>query len=442
MASGIRDSAYVFLSQIGLVVLGIANQSCLAWFLGPADRGAFAVCLIYATLLTIFFVVGCDVASIYFVSSKRMNISEGIIHTLIYGGTGAVVAMVVGWCLTWLPVEYFQKATHAQFNMALLSLPVTLFALILSRLLTAVDRFGAFGVITVAGSFLQLSLTFVFIRTFSWGVEGAFGAVIAAGLIMITITVLYFHQKLGLVWVSPSWQSLKEMFHYGLRYYVGKISNQVNFQIGTLILAFFASKEEIGIFAVASQVTARAMLVPDALATVLMPRVAGDKTGKKELVAQCARLVLMVCGLLLLVLVVFAKPIVVILFSPEFIDAAVLIQILAVGILIRCYSKIFVPYLLGIDRPGVASMSVLIGMVVNVALLWWLLPQMGLPGAALAMTIGYLVSSAILTQGFQRFSGLSFRQVHQYNQGDWALMKSTFSQVINRFKNRPLIKRG
>ncbi|MHC5172664.1 MAG: hypothetical protein ACYSPJ_02710 [Planctomycetota bacterium] len=63
------------------------------------------------------------------------------------------------------------------------------------------------------------------------------------------------------------------MFHYGLRYYVGKISNQVNFQLGTLILAFFATQEQIGIFAVASQVTARAMLVPDALATVLMPRV-------------------------------------------------------------------------------------------------------------------------------------------------------------------------
>ncbi|MHC5117714.1 MAG: oligosaccharide flippase family protein [Planctomycetota bacterium] len=434
MASGVRDSAYVFVSQVGLLVLGIANQSCLAWFLGPADRGAFAVCLIYATLLTIFFVVGCDVASIYFVSSGKVNISEGIIQTLIYGGTGAALAMVVGWSLTWLPVEYFQKATHAQFNMALLSIPVTLFSLILSRLLTAVNRFGAFGVVTVLGSFLQLVLTFIFIRLFGWGVEGAFGAVISAGVIMITITLSYFHRNLGLTWVSPSWQSLKEMFHYGLRYYVGKISNQVNFQLGTLILAFFATQEQIGIFAVASQVTARAMLVPDALATVLMPRVAGDQTGKRELVAQCARLVWLVCGVLLVVLAVFARPIVTVVFSPKFIDAAVLIQILAVGTLVRCGSKIFVPYLLGIDRPGVASMSVLVGMITNVALLWWLLPRMGLPGAAVAMSIGYGVSSAILTQGFRRSSGLSFMQIHRYNKNDWFLMRNVFFQVLNRLK--------
>ncbi|MBC8379636.1 MAG: oligosaccharide flippase family protein, partial [Planctomycetes bacterium] len=228
MASGIRDSAYVFISRIGLLVFGIANQSCLAWFLGPADRGAFAVCLLYTTLLLVFFVVGCDVASVYFVSSKRMNISEGIIHTLIYGGAGSIVAMTVGWCLTQLPVEYFSKATQSQFNIALITIPTTLFSLVLSRLLTAVNRFKVFSILTLIGSLLQLALTFVFIKLFGWGVEGAFGAIIAGGVVMITINLSYFRRKLGFGWVSPSWQSLKEMLHYGLRYYVGKISNQVS----------------------------------------------------------------------------------------------------------------------------------------------------------------------------------------------------------------------
>lgn len=433
MASGIRDSVYVSFSQIILLILGIANQSCLAWFLGPADRGAFAVCLTYVTLLTIFFVVGCDTASIYFVSSGKVSLSEGVIQTFIYGGVGSLVAMVVGWCLMFFPVEFFMKASVSQFNIAILSIPVTLFSLLLSGLLTAVNHFKAFGIISIANSFLQLLLTVVFIEFFRWGVEGAFSATIAASSVTIFFTLVYFHHVLGLIWVRPSWLSLKEMFHYGLRYYVGKISNQVNLQIGAMILAFFATKEDIGIFAVASQLTARSMFIPDVLATVLMPRVAADKTGKTAVVAQCARLTFVACGVMLLVMAVFAKPLVIILFSPNFIAAAVLIQILIIGVLIRSYSKIFVPYLLGIDRPGIASISVFVGFIVNVGLLWLLLPIMGLSGAAWAMTIGYIVSSVILTWGFQHFSGLSFWQVHKFQKNDWYLIKDTIFKLMNRF---------
>ena len=108
----------------------------------------------------------------------------------------------------------------------------------------------------------------------------------------------------------------------------------------TMVLAFFATREEIGLFAVASMLTFQATVIPDVISTVLMPKVAGDGVGKKELVAQCFRLTAIICGILLLVIAVFAEPIVVVLFSPKFIPAVLLIRILSIGLFqLQCFPQ-------------------------------------------------------------------------------------------------------
>ena len=96
MASGIRDFSTVFSSRIVTLGAQLGIQSCLAWFLGPADRGSYAVCLMFATLLGLIFVVSLDVAGVYFVSSKRATLSEGITCTVLFGVISSALAIVVG----------------------------------------------------------------------------------------------------------------------------------------------------------------------------------------------------------------------------------------------------------------------------------------------------------------------------------------------------------
>jgi O-antigen/teichoic acid export membrane protein len=193
-----------------------------------------------------------------------------------------------------------------------------------------------------------------------------------------------------------------------------------------------APKELIGLFDMAAQLTARAMTLPDVLATIVVPRVAGDPKGRPALVAQCARVVAVVCGATLLVLVIFATPIVRLLFSPAFLPSVPLIRILAAGVLIRCAAKIFATYLTCTDRPGLASVATASGMVVNVALLLALMPVIGLAGAAVAMVGNYVVSSAILTIGFQRISGLGVRATWAPRWSDWAPLAEAWRRVRGR----------
>ena len=430
--SGIRDFNLTFGSKIITLVVAIGTQSCLAWLLGPEGRGSYAVCIVFATMLNIIFAVGCDIASVYFVSSGRFSISEGITHALIFGGIASVLAITAGWILMQLPLSFLDKATPTAFCLALALIPSSLFSLLFINLLTSVQRFDWFAIMLVIHGLGQLLFTIIFVWVFPWGVNGALLANIIRGLIVILSILFFFRWKYNLILVRPSIKTLWKMFHYGARYYAGKISGIMNFQVGTIMLAFFATKEDVGLFAVASQLTVQAMVIPDSLTTVLIPKVAGDKDGKGELVAQCARLTGLICGILLLILAVFARPIVVILFSPAFLPAVPLIQILAVGVLIRCACKVFVPYLLGVDRPGIVSVSTAIGTIVNLAVLWLLLPVIGLPGAAIGTVTGSIISSTLLTIGFIQLSGLGVWEVWKLKWSDWMMAVNAASGVSQK----------
>lgn len=374
----------------------------------------------YATILTTLFVVGCDVAGLYFVASRRFSIPEGITNILVYGGLGSAAAMLAGFGLLHSGLPFLEKASPSSFHLALILIPVNLFSLIFLNLLTAARYFPQYALVSVIQGISQFLFVIFFVRILDRGVNGALAGLLMAGLLSIAVTLLLFYRKAGAILRRPSLSQLKEMLHYGARYYIAKISNMANLQIGTLILALFASREDIAFFAVAMRVAIQVLIIPDTLTLVLIPRSASDREGKKELVARSARLTGLICGAALILLVIFARPLVVIIFSPAFTPAIPLIRIISIGVLLRSASKVIVPYLIGTDHPGIASISVGVGMLVNLGMLLLLLPRIGLSGAAIAVTAGYLAGAVVLLFWFSRLSGLGIGEIMAPRRSDIA----------------------
>ena len=425
-----------FTARIAMALIGLVTQSCLAWILGPGGRGSYAVCLLFATLLGVCIVVGYDLPSLYFVASKQFTVSEGITHALVYGAAGSVLAVGVGLAMMHMPLAFLQKASPRTFYLALVFLPIGLYTFTFLQLLTSVREFGWYALLQTVNSLTMLLGTLAFVWGLSWGPEGALLANITAGLVTTAAVLVVFRRKYGAKLVRPSWEKLRMMFRYGARYYVGKISNLVNFQMGTILLALFATREEVGLFAVAALLTGRTMLVPHTLTGLLVPKVARDQAGTTDLVAVCARLTFVICGGLLLVLSLFAKPIVSLLFSSAFLPVVPLIWILAAGFLIRGPANVFIAYLLGADRPGATSFAMAGGMIVNFGVLWVLLPILRLPGAAVALAASYLVSTIIVVLFFCRSSGLSLGQIFRFRRSDWDLLLGPIRRVWARWTSR------
>ena len=432
MNNGIKDLGFSLGSKIVSIVFALGVQLCLAWFLGTEGRGSYAVCILFAAMLSMVFLMGCELAGVYFVSFKRFSLSEGVINTVVYGGIGSVLAIAAGLVLMQFPLAFFDKANKPELYLALVSIPLFLCSMVFTQLFTAIRQFGWFSAMTLLRCICLFVFTILFLGGFHWGVPGAMLAIITSNMIVVLACLAAFRMKFGLAADWPRIKDLLTMLHYGVRYSVGVISNQMNFRVGTLILAFFATRDEIGIYAFAVGLTIQMQILPDAVKTVLIPRAASDERGRKDLVAHCARLTALVSLLMLLGFMLLAKPIVAVFFPDSFASAGLLMQILAFGFFLRTLGKSLESYLIGCNRPGIVSLSVALGMVVNVGTLFLLLPRMGLAGAAWSLVFNYLLSSLILIASFSRLTGMGPLSVWRPRSSDFTFLSGLRARFIPR----------
>jgi O-antigen/teichoic acid export membrane protein len=421
MRSGIRDVGITGASKVLTLFFGLAGLSMQGLCLGAAGRGSFTVCITFYTILSLLFVIGGGASSIYHVASKKHSISEGVANTWVYVLLGSLVGMAAGFALFRLPPQYmpqwlanfFHNADPRDFYLAMILMPIGSLSSTLILLLPALGDFAWFGLLSTLQGMLQLALYAALIWLAPLGVSGAMLAVILTNLIIIALVMLVLARKHNMRLVAPSLGKLREMLSYGLRYYVVTVSNQMNLQVGTVLLAIYAGEKEVGYFSVAAALTHYVMIIPETLHTALVPRVAVSEGGRTDLIAQSARVSAVVCGAILLLMAVLAKPLILALFLfkhdvvHDFLPAVGLLQILAAGVAVRCATKSFASYLTLTDRPGFASASILAGMLVNVGAMLAMLaawPQEQTSAAAWSTTLNYAVSSIILYTGFAHFS--------------------------------------
>ncbi len=271
---------------------------------------------------------------------------------------------------------------------------------------------------------VHLIATLVLVMGFRLGVNGALVALMAGNAVAIVIGLSLLRFEYGLAFRRLRWRDFSTLLSFGVRYWVANIGSQINFRIGTLVLAWFVTTPEIGLFAAAASLVSRVLLIPDAIEAALLPRVASDPTGKTELVSQVSRLSMMVCGAILAVLVAVSRPLVPLLFSPDFLPAVPLIWMMAVGMLVHSGSKVLVAYFMGVNRPAVCSWAVVAAVLTNFVALLILLPAIGLPGAAWAMTIGYVARTIVLVVSFRVTTRAGFLETWLPRRADIALLRS------------------
>jgi O-antigen/teichoic acid export membrane protein len=439
--SGIKDTSYLVISKVTVIFLALGTQSCLAWLLGPAGRGSYAVCALFAMFLTAILILGCEMATQYSLITKRFNVSEAIVYAFIYGFIGCLVAIPIGVLILKLPISYLEKATTDQFYLALVSIPASLFSLTFIRMLAGLREFKWFCIAEITHASLLLVLTLFFVWGMKMGVTGALLALVLSGFLIVGIIIGFLQKKYGLERIKFSFRKLGQMFSYGFRYHPGRVSNTLNVHVGAFILAWMASSSDVGLFSVASALMLKVELVPNALLQVLLPRIAEDKEGRKDLVIKCMRVVLVLSAVMLLGLGAVCSPVIPILFSPKFRPIIVLIWLLIPGVFLRSVSKVFIPYMLGTNRPGYLSMSVMAGMVANVVSLYLLLPLIKLPAASVAMTINYAVSSTLLFFFFRKFSGFRFAEMFDFKREDWAMLIQFIKTKISKIRQLELAEK-
>ncbi|GJM17448.1 MAG: teichoic acid transporter [Thermodesulfobacteriota bacterium] len=163
--------------------------------------------------------------------------------------------------------------------------------------------------------------------------------------------------------------------------------------LGVMILGYFAGKDAVAYYKIASTVASLANKVVDPLYEAIYPELVKFTSSNaikdfKKMIKSTTKSLALIIVPLTAIIIIFAEPIVRLIFGTEYVPATNALRILAVAVLIVRFTFWLNPALLAMGRPGLRTILGLITTAFYLILMFILVPPYSYFGAAFAF-LGY-----------------------------------------------------
>jgi len=210
-------------------------------------------------------------------------------------------------------------------------------------------------------------------------------AVLIVGSFLRFVVPLYgmFKQKVRIV--SPTTETARTIVWFGLPLGLSALGFQLLLSTDRLLIGFFSTSADLGIYQSAFTLTSFLFLIPNVLKHASYPISAGTDDDDQSAYSLILMLVVGFVFPIGLFFVINSTLVIGLVFGAAFADASIVLSILTIGILVRSLSSPVYPIMVG-GKGEQVSYSAVTGMaaIINVALNVLLIPAFGLVGAAMA----------------------------------------------------------
>jgi O-antigen/teichoic acid export membrane protein len=326
-----------------------------------------------------------------------------------------------------------------------INIPAALFMDLMRGLLEGTKRFGLAGAARIIFFGVQ---TVGFAALWGTGhltvATASFTMIVAQSTAMLLALGAVIHQ-LRPAW-QPSWAEFKTSMNYGTRDYPGGVADFTTLRLDQLMLGAMASNVAIGLYVIAVRLSEATTLAAGALAEALMPEVAASRTSQKAelLVARTLRLTIYMHALILVPLWLSAPLILRLLFGASFVPATGPFRWLLVAAAMWSVSSIVISGLRGFGYPVLSTTARFSAAVVTAVALLFLLPRLGITGAAIASFIGYsvmlLVALFVLVRKRRLNLWVFLRPQWQDMTGWKSLRRRAFAKGLDSAPASPVIR--
>ncbi len=423
----VAETYVMRLITLGCLVIAAILQARL---LGPEGKGLLATALAWSALIGGVALFGSDSAAIYFVA-RTANQALWLMRTgLIYAiGLAILAGAPVGAAIVFTP----QTSADLKVILAIALLaPIFILTSIFNAILVGLNRIRSTNNVNVLSAILYtfaLSICFLLhIETFE-----AITAVVIGVQLTTLILLVAAVQRTGVAECRAP--QLPAFMRYALQSFRGNLAGLLFLRSSLIMLGSFAPIAQAGIYSIAIVFADVALMMPNTLTNILLPRLAGQNPALiAARVAAAARyafagalaLALMIgCGAFLIVPVGFGEA-----FRP----AAPVALLLCIGAALGTPGMILSVYFNAREQPETPATAAWIGCGVVIAGSLALVPFAGAVGAAVATGIARTAMSLFIIARFCRASGLNWRASLVFQATDWAKSErkihALYEQVI------------
>jgi len=402
----IWSTGTIFLMSILSSLLGYILRLVLARSLVPDEYGLIYAVMAFFGIFTLFQYLGLGTASVKYIAEfrakKRMGDVKRVIKTTfsIWLGVSFLIGLFILPFAGWFAENYFHEA--ASLRLIVIFAFVIMFSPLEAIFKTLFQGFQEslyFSLINIVkmGTVLGVTILLLYLGV---GVESLFWAYLFAYLPLIVLfSVLFFRRVFpGITKIKApyKWSITRKLFAFGLPVILTTVAGTAFTYTDTIVITLFRSLDEVGLYNVGMPTARVLWLFSNALIVVLFPLVSElwTKKRKKALSEGLAMLYKYASILIIptsMIMVVFPKIILKLLFGDVYGPASGVLRIISFGTIVFSLANINNSVLAGIGKPKTVSKIMLSAAIFNLVANLFFVPSMGIEGAALSTLLSFII---------------------------------------------------
>ena len=228
------------------------------------------------------------------------------------------------------------------------------------------------------------------------GAAAVMGAYIAASLVPgLAVLILLFMMRTGKKTGTDDEPILRRLVSLSVPLAISGASVTVYSLLDKIMLGYFSDSSQVGLYAMARNIVETSLFPTFALVMALRPSLAAAHTSGER--RRCSDLVYRSLGnsfffasAVVVVLGCLSRPLVVGLYTAEFLPSASLLLLFLPLIIMRSLGAVILPGLIAVEKAGMYAKLTLTGALLNFVLNAVLIPRWGAVGAVAATLASYL----------------------------------------------------
>jgi len=401
----INASALAF-GRLAAAALGVVGVGLATRYLGIEPYGQLVAAIAFVSLTSALSDLGLWTIGARELAKRpddRHSVTGSILTVGFLLSSLAAVATVAAVFVIY-PGQDNELLRRAVVLMALVPLPVAAPAATIAAHLIADQKSYLAMIASVASSLVLLALLGAAVAL-DWGFTGVALAYVSHALTYGLLLVAY---SIGRVRLRPSLdlEQSKQMLRWALplggSYVVGNLYGRIDI----VLLSVLASKSQVALYGLAYKLVDGLRGMPQYIVVTLFPefaRIAESPDRVSQIMQKAFAVILVGTVPLFVFCVVFAKEIVEVVGGEGFTGAALVLQILMIGVACTYFNSIYAGVLVALNKQSWALKIVLWLLPVNVVLNLALIPLWGARGAALAFALSEVVAVAVTRAIMARF---------------------------------------
>jgi O-antigen/teichoic acid export membrane protein len=300
-----------------------------------------------------------------------------------------------------IPPELIKEAKDT-FYLLSLSIPVVLVSSSFRGVLEAAQRFDLVNIVRVPSSTLTFLLPLVGLFL-GFNLPGIVALILVVRLVELAVFVVMSIQIAPrLKRYSGSYALFPHLFSFGGWVTVTSIVGPILVYLDHFLIGSLLSIAMVAFYAAPYNIVTRLWIITGSLSMTLFPAFSAlegikDRQRLGFLFARAVKYILMVLGPLVLIIILFAQDILQLWLGADFaVQSTVVLQVLALGVLINSLAHIPFALLQGVGRPDLPAKFHLLQLPIYVVIVWFLVNQWGIAGAAGAWTFRVALDAVLL----------------------------------------------